>query len=232
MSDQIEIYGERPLPQRLEVDFVPSMDMGGFKAAITRLYTGFARPVPEPAVRLLWLERLSANQVDGELWLDAVNWFLDNGERLPTLPLALGKAKSIRESRLVLKRQQERSQALSAARSAGEGLSQADEYYEEHRQRLKKRQGTGYESAEKLQRYGPEIAGDSTRPTAGPVLLPDGSPDPEWPELEGREPAWRRRGLYEMGIWSLAQAQAPTTRQAKMASGVPQAHGRGPRKMF
>lgn len=62
----------------------------------------------------------------------------------------------------------------------------------------------------------PEVAG-SAHTHIGPVTLPDGSPDPDWPEIEGREPAWRRKLLCDLGVWSRATATARTTSAARGA---------------
>ena len=228
-----EIVKQGPDAPRLEVTFRPSMDMGLFKEGIRRLYTGFARPLPDAEVRLLWLERLSTSQITGPEWTECVNWFLDNGDRLPVLPVALQRAKTIRESHLVAKRQQERNEGLQAARLEGPGMSLAEQQYEQKRQAMKRQLGIGdYRQAEHIRRYGPELGTNAPRPEPGLVRLPDGSPDPEWPELPDREPAWRRKAVYDAGLWSLAQAQAPTLVAARKAAVTPEERGRAPRRMF
>lgn len=66
----------------------------------------------------------------------------------------------------------------------------------------------------------------------GPVLRPDGSPDPEWPELRDRQPARYRKALYEAGVVSLAWAKAPTLAQARLAGAGSEKRGRGPRRLL
>ncbi len=55
----------------------------------------------------------------------------------------------------------------------------------------------------------------------GPVLLPDGRRDPRWPEVKGREPAWRRKMAYDHGLYSYRVATAPTTNDAMRAKHLP-----------
>jgi hypothetical protein len=50
----------------------------------------------------------------------------------------------------------------------------------------------------------------------GPVRLPDGRLDPRWPEVKGREPAWRRKMLYDHGIVTYRSATAPNVRDARL----------------
>lgn len=51
----------------------------------------------------------------------------------------------------------------------------------------------------------------------GPVLRSDGTPDPFWPEIPGRAPAWRRRLLYDAGLASWESASALTADAARRA---------------
>lgn len=55
-------------------------------------------------------------------------------------------------------------------------------------------------------------------PHFGRVRLPDGRLDPRWPEIPGRDPAWRRRLLYDHGIVSYEAATASTIDRARKLS--------------
>lgn len=50
----------------------------------------------------------------------------------------------------------------------------------------------------------------------GAVRLPDGRLDPRWPEVKGREPAWRRKMLYDHRIVTYRSATAANVRDARL----------------
>lgn len=50
----------------------------------------------------------------------------------------------------------------------------------------------------------------------GPVRLPDGRLDPRWPEIKGREAAWRRKMQFDHGLISYRSATAPNVRDARI----------------
>lgn len=216
-----------------ELGWRPSMSRLACAEPIARLCAGFNRPMHDKPTLALWWERLSTSQITAEEWKATTDWFLEFGKNLPTLPAAIQQAKTIREEALRKRREAEHMQAIAAPRIQGPGMSWADEQYERKRQAMKRQLGIGdYRQAEHVRRYGPEVGADALKPEPGPVLLPDGSPDPEWPELPDRQPAWRRKALYDAGLWSLAQAQAPTRLAARKAAPNLTERGNGPRKMF
>jgi len=53
----------------------------------------------------------------------------------------------------------------------------------------------------------------------GRIVRADGSPDPYWPEIKGRGPAWKRKALYDHGLWSWAKASAITEKAARAVPG-------------
>lgn len=69
---------------------------------------------------------------------------------------------------------------------------------------------------------------------SGPVLLPDGTPDPNWPELPGRQGANRRKFLYDQGHCSWEYASALTYAEAAAAPSIltDTPRGGGPRKLL
>lgn len=86
-------------------------------------------------------------------------------------------------------------------------------------------------------RAGPEIdprpIADSSR-RQSPVLDADGNPDPYWPELPGREPAWRRKLLYDAGLWTWERASALTAADARKHPSTmdDSPRGGGPRRLL
>lgn len=68
-----------------------------------------------------------------------------------------------------------------------------------------------------------------------PVRGEDGKPDPYWPEIPGRGPAWRRKLLYDAGLASWEHCSALTMADAKKAPSkldAPDNRGGGIRRLI
>lgn len=68
--------------------------------------------------------------------------------------------------------------------------------------------------------------------TFGPVRLLDGRLDPRWPEIKGREPAWRRKARYDSNLCSYEAANAPTAADAKRLADPVQTHITGVKRLL
>ena len=167
---------------------------------LSRLTAAHGRKMVDPDGVRIWVDRLRSVGAKPKELSAVFDTLIDTAERFPSLAQALAVVYRLREAS---------AGEESAKRRRFE--NENPEAYEAWRQNRKRALGLAeHRPAEHERQYGPEIQGVQAPMVFGPVLTPDGSPDPQWPEIEGRDPAWRRKALVDHGLATYRQAQSIT----------------------
>ena len=163
-------------------------------------------PTPDRVLFATWHEVFQAEGVPAELARDAILEVLRTAEFFPSPAVVLRAARKLREEAY---RARERAELNRRIHEAAQRRTLAPGPAEKRRPLP-----PGYPP-----RDGPPRDPKNARwtPKASPVLGADGQPDPFWPELPDREPAWRRKMRYDHGIDSWEQASALTVEAARAA---------------